>query len=206
MDVNKWAHYCGLGAIACCLRPRFERTETNRNDETEKQLPVILDTSHMGNECVIVKNGKRICGTGAALANAPLMQDKSYFEIKIQSGGDWALGIAHASCNFSKLPLGSDGTNWVLRSDGSLIHDGIAKDAISTLPAEGEYLGCSFDHVELNFYLNGKNLHCPMTGIKGTVYPIVSVDDGCIIDVNFDHFVYEPPPGYQKIMFEQNLL
>lgn len=42
---------------------------------------------HVGGDCVIVKSGRRICGTGAALANAPLVQDKSYFEIKIQCGG-----------------------------------------------------------------------------------------------------------------------
>ena len=41
----------------------------------------------VGVDCVIVKSGRRICGTGAALANAPLVQDKSYFEIKIQCGG-----------------------------------------------------------------------------------------------------------------------
>ena len=34
-----------------------------------------------------MKSGKRICGTGAALANAPLVQDKSYFEMKIQCSG-----------------------------------------------------------------------------------------------------------------------
>ena len=44
-------------------------------------------TSCIGVDCVIVKSGRRICGTGAALANAPLVQDKSYFEIKIQCGG-----------------------------------------------------------------------------------------------------------------------
>ena len=32
---------------------------------------------------MIVKSGRRICGTGAALANAPLVQDKSFFEMKI---------------------------------------------------------------------------------------------------------------------------
>lgn len=41
----------------------------------------------VGVDCVIVKSGRRICGTGAALANAPLVQDKSYYEIKIQCGG-----------------------------------------------------------------------------------------------------------------------
>jgi len=37
---------------------------------------------------VIVKNGQRICGTGAALANAPIVQNKAYFEAKLQSSGD----------------------------------------------------------------------------------------------------------------------
>ena len=36
---------------------------------------------------MIVKSGRRICGTGAALTNAPLVQDKSYFEFKVQCSG-----------------------------------------------------------------------------------------------------------------------
>jgi len=41
----------------------------------------------LGAGCVIVKNRRRLCGTGAALANAPIVQDKSYFEVMIQTGG-----------------------------------------------------------------------------------------------------------------------
>lgn len=33
--------------------------------------------------------------------------------------------------------------------------------------------GLTYDHVELNLYLNGKNMHCPASGIRGTVYPVV---------------------------------
>jgi hypothetical protein len=40
-----------------------------------------------------VKNGKRICGTGAALSNAPIAQDKAYFEVKIQSTGNIRLNM-----------------------------------------------------------------------------------------------------------------
>lgn len=40
-----------------------------------------------GVDCVVVKSGRRVCGTGGALANAPIVQDKSYFEVKIQCGG-----------------------------------------------------------------------------------------------------------------------
>ena len=32
--------------------------------------------------------------------------------------------------------------------------------------------GLTYDHVELNIYLNGENLNCPIYGIKGTVYPV----------------------------------
>ena len=32
--------------------------------------------------------------------------------------------------------------------------------------------GVSYDHVELNFFLNGKSLQCPMMGIRGTIYPV----------------------------------
>lgn len=34
----------------------------------------------MGLDAVIVKNGTRVCGTGAVLGTAAIMQDKAYFE------------------------------------------------------------------------------------------------------------------------------
>lgn len=37
---------------------------------------------------MVVKNGKRVCGTGAVLANAPIVQNKAYFEMKVQCGGE----------------------------------------------------------------------------------------------------------------------
>ena len=36
---------------------------------------------------MIVKSGRRICGAGGALADTPLNQDKTYFEIKVQASG-----------------------------------------------------------------------------------------------------------------------
>lgn len=41
----------------------------------------------VGYGAVIVKNGLRICGSGAALANSPVQQNKAYFEAKLQSSG-----------------------------------------------------------------------------------------------------------------------
>ena len=42
---------------------------------------VILDTSTMGHEAVVVKNGLRLCGTGSARGSAPILQDKAYWEV-----------------------------------------------------------------------------------------------------------------------------
>ena len=44
-----------------------------------------------GQDVVLVKSGRRICGSGAGLANAPIAQNKAYFEIKLQSTGGLAL-------------------------------------------------------------------------------------------------------------------
>jgi len=46
---------------------------------------------------VVVKNGQRICGTGAALANAPIVQNKAYFEAKLQSSGN-----CNPTCSFQR--------------------------------------------------------------------------------------------------------
>lgn len=50
---------------------------------------------------VIVKGGHRVCGSGAALGNAPLVQSKSYFEVKVQQGGMWSVGLATRQTDLS---------------------------------------------------------------------------------------------------------
>lgn len=41
----------------------------------------------------------------------------------------------------------------------------------AVMPVEGDIIGIAFDHVEMNFFLNGKNMEIPIRNIKGTVYP-----------------------------------
>jgi hypothetical protein len=136
------------------------------------QQQVVLDTNRMGVDCVIVKSGRRICGTGAALANAPLVQDKSYFEIKIQCGGVWGVGVATPLVRVDQVPLGGDAHSWVLTSDGSTVHNAEAITRLKERPSEGDVVSVSYDHVELNFFLNGKSMQCPVMGIRGMVYPV----------------------------------
>ncbi|XP_003389614.1 PREDICTED: SPRY domain-containing protein 7-like [Amphimedon queenslandica] len=167
---------------------------------------VVIDTSKMGVDCVVVKSGRRVCGTGAALANAPIVQDKSYFEVKIQCGGVWGVGLATPTVSLDTVPLGTDTNSWVLTSEGTTVHNSQTISRGKQKPNEGDIIGISYDHVEMNFFLNGKSMDLPVTGIRGTVFPAIYVDDGAILDVQFMDFTYPPPDGYDQILLERNLL
>ncbi|KAK3737321.1 hypothetical protein RRG08_067386 [Elysia crispata] len=188
--------------FCCCRDGAFGQGHVQMKD-----LPSVkLDTGFMGNDVVIVKNGRRICGNGAGLANAPIAQNKAYFEIKIQCTGTWGVGLATRRCNLNKAPLGTDGESWVLRQDGCIFHNSEEKSKLPDVPQEGDILGLSYDHIELNFFLNGSPMGTPLTGIKGTVYPVFYVDSGAVLDVQFEKFYHAPPPGFDPIMIEQSLL
>ncbi|KAH3812761.1 SPRY domain-containing protein 7-like [Dreissena polymorpha] len=189
----------------CCLRRLFGGSSPGHIKLQE--LPSVqLDPTNIGSEVVIVKNGKRLCGTGAAFSNAPINQDKAYFEVKVQSTGVWGVGLATRKCGVNKVPLGDNEEAWVLRHDGKLYHRNEEKGMLSQVPQEGDIVGLTYDHVELNFRLNDKPMNIPMTGIKGTVYPVFYVDDGATLDVQFNNFYYTVPDGYDSIMIEQRLL
>ncbi|KAL0614945.1 SPRY domain-containing protein 7 [Plecturocebus cupreus] len=110
-----------------------------------KEMPAVqLDTQHMGTDVVIVKNGRRICGTGGCLASAPLHQNKSYFEFKIQSTGIWGIGVATQKVNLNQIPLGRDVHSLVMRNDGALYHNNEEKNRLpaNSLPQEGDVVSC----------------------------------------------------------------
>ena len=198
-----------------CFGLMLDRGDDSHNTFVkEQQTPsVTLDTYRMGNDVVIVKNGHRICGSGAALATAPIHQDKAYFEVKVQQASNiFGVGLATKKTNLNSLPLGTDKFSWVLRGDGSIYHD---NNKLYQLPdslviAEGDIIGVAFDHLSLKFLLNNVELDYSLTGIKGGddqgVYPVVYVDDGSILDTSFHSFHYAPPTGYDRILIEQSLL
>lgn len=51
---------------ACCLR--FLQGSNYPDVVVSHRPEVALDTSRMGQDVVVVKNGRRLCGTGAAVA------------------------------------------------------------------------------------------------------------------------------------------
>lgn len=113
--------------VRCCIRPRgldsahWERVGLYSDDEDERETEVVmplytfaqpqpqtsvkLDLASAGQFAVIVKNSTRLCGSGAARATVPIVQDKAYFEVKLQSGGLWAVGLCHSKVRLQMSPL-----------------------------------------------------------------------------------------------------
>ncbi|KAJ1528840.1 hypothetical protein ONE63_007214 [Megalurothrips usitatus] len=186
---------------------------SNRRDQNgadSNREPILLDTNYMGHEVVIVKNGIRLCGNGGTIATAPINQNKAYWEIKLQQTGVWGVGLGTRNADLNSAPGGSDKDSWVLCNDGSLRHDKKEIGKITGVPGEtisdGDILGMTYDHEELKFYVNNVLVEPAMTGIRGTVYPILFVDEGAILDLCVERLHYTPPSGFDRIMLEQSLL
>uniref|UniRef100_A0A0A1WFL5 SPRY domain-containing protein 7 n=1 Tax=Zeugodacus cucurbitae TaxID=28588 RepID=A0A0A1WFL5_ZEUCU len=248
----------------CCLRTCFNQNmrKTGSSSNSKIREPdIYLDSSFAGPDVILLSRQLRITGSGGALATAPLVQSKSYFEIKIQQGGSWSVGLATRQADLTKKLGGCDKESWCLCSDNATRHNdetfrpvvvttqepisngnSIIKDSAAAagligiedvpednllgdsltvssncddsliaqpqhnFPDEGDIIGVAFDHIELNFYFNGKNLEVPFRNVKGAVYPVIFVGNGAIVDIILDTFHYGAPPGFEKIMLEQSLL
>ncbi|XP_030749688.1 SPRY domain-containing protein 7 [Sitophilus oryzae] len=203
-------------SVFCCLRGCLDGFNFKTPvQHIPKPNPIQLDTSFMGYEVVIVKGGQRACGAGAVLGNAPLVQSKSYFEVKVQQAGLWSIGLATRQTNLSLTVGGFDEFSWTLCSDHILRHNkqelfkiNISNNIEEGFQSiqEGDIIGVSFDHIQLKFYVNGKEIDYSISNIKGTTYPALYVDDGAILDIILENFTFPPPPGFDKIMLEQSLL
>uniref|UniRef100_U5EPW6 SPRY domain-containing protein 7 n=1 Tax=Corethrella appendiculata TaxID=1370023 RepID=U5EPW6_9DIPT len=222
----------------CCLKGLCLNGVFNTHPPKHVSRESQIKLQKIGHEVVIIKGGLRACGSGGALGSSPLVQSKSYFEVKIQQAGKWSVGLATENCDLNNVRGGQDSESWCLTSDNIVYHDkkeihelveqkpdsqeqqltvsipDLADPSTTTstfinqtgLPQEGDTIGVAYDHVELNFYLNGKNLNVPVLNIKSTVYPVIYVDDGAIVDLILDNFNFNMPAGFEKIMIEQSLL
>jgi len=194
-----------MGLISNCMYGEGDWSPTPDIPASQPIPDVILDTTTMGQEAVVVKNGMRLCGTGSARGSSPILQDKAYWEVKIQQGGIWSVGIGTPSADLNK-DLGLDHCSWAVTHSGIVRNKGQQEYKLNCVVDEGDVLGFSYDHVELNIFLNGQNLDTPVLGIKGTVFPVFYVDEGAILDAVFEKFNYPPPGGFERIMIEKTVL
>jgi hypothetical protein len=131
-----------------------------------------------------------VSGVGSVLANCPIEQTKSYFEVKVVENGSFCVGVSTRSENDLHLQLVDRPNTWCLQ---------VSPDDGKT----GDVIGIAFDLSEvrytLTFYRNGVEIpQKKISGIKGEVCAAASVANGALLEANFGQapFLFSPPNGY----------
>ena len=87
--------------------------------------------------------------------------------VKVQSDGTWGCGVAAEQCDLNKVP--TTDKSWMLTSERTIQKEGTDVESVDEI-CEGDVIGVTYDHVELQFYLNSN----PLGNFKGlaTLYLI----------------------------------
>ncbi|KAH7642507.1 SPRY domain-containing protein 7 [Dermatophagoides farinae] len=190
-----------------CLNRCFGFQSTRLTHFEQSFNEICLDGTSVGNDVVIIKKGRRICGSGGAITNFPIVQNKAYFEAKVQQSGNFGIGLATSNVDLNTIPLGTDSQSWVLRQDGTIVHDNKILYQLGNDIQEGDIIAILYDHVELRFHINNKPIEYEVRNVKGSeIYPVVYVDNGTIIDMYFSNFTHQPPSSFDAILIEKALL
>ena len=86
-----------------------------------------------------MKNGSRLCGTGAARSSTPILQNKAYWEFKLQQAGVWSCGLANPGCDLNK-DLGNDLNSWALTHENVIMVNGNVEQKLSQKISEGDII------------------------------------------------------------------
>ena len=177
--------------------------------EAETTQPRAQLAGEYKGKAVVVTKGTTVSGTGAALADTALHQDQAFFEVVLvtvpEGGAKFCVGLARK--RLGKLleeQLGNGTTTWGLQASTCTVEF-----------KKGDVIGAAYDQSSgrprMDFYHNGERLEgCAVTGIKGLVYPAVSVEEGTALKVNFavndSGFKHDVPPGFSGIMKARGLV
>lgn len=160
--------------------------------------PIGLSAKLRGTSVVV--EGGVISGTGSVLADAPVLQDKGYFEATVKTEGTFAVGVATKDSPLEGILAQEQPhqvpTAWTVTNGQKL--------------SAGDVIGCAVDQadypVQVYFY-KGSALLTQMSGVRGEVLPAFSVSDGAELVPNFGGATYgSMPPGFQGLIKCQSLL
>lgn len=148
----------------------------------------------------------RLSGTGKALGNTQLVQDKAYFEVRVVTSGEIRVGVAKATREHLDKGVGLDSESWGQSFTAT-------EELYSYKAPEQTVIGCLVDQSDyparINYTLNGERLESALvTGMRGPILPAVSLDAGAETEVVFDAglFQHDPPQGFSAVIFSQNFM
>ena len=120
-----------------------------------------------------------VSGTGTILGNSQLLQNKTYFEAHLTTPATFAIGLTANTRDELDKPLHARPQSYALSSD-----------RITPPPESGDTIGVWYDlsgvKAVLGFSRNGvRENGWSVVGVKGDVYPAVSVADGSVLRLVF---------------------
>ena len=197
-----------MGAMICTLVRSCLGEDDFNSASNRRRLPVVtMDRKYKGPR-VSVTSFVTV-GEGIALANAALHQSRAYWEIKVLDPGTFCCGVSHR-ISPDRLVGHLDQNKGGKHHWGVRFNDRDAKKHISVNP--GDTIGVLLDQSEvpiLHFQVNGKPLQGKsIRGIRGLVFPSVSVSQETRLDANFgpSKFRYPIPRGFSGVIRAQDVI
>ena len=154
--------------------------------------------------------GEQVRGSGTVLCNTSIQQDRAYFEVTVETPGEFRVG-----CGQRPKLAAEDYEGGALDK-----HLGEGSDATWGLPVAdlnaGDCIAVTYDQLssatpELNFYINGTMLEGAIIAKKtrGPVFPAISLAPPTVLRVNFgngDNFEHELPNGFMHVVPSSDLI
>jgi len=189
-----------LSKLCCCLKVYLPCLFADAKDSQT----ALVSFSDVKGPRVRISNFY-VAGVGTALVNVPVIQNRAYWEFKVVEAGHFCAGVCEPSKKNLDLQLNERKRTWTFSSRG-----------IKSECKKGSTVGLAYDLSDirpvLKIYLNGKlikTIKCSKD-MHGDVYPCVSVEEGCMLEANFEgslhNFQYGPPQHFSGIMYTRDIL
>jgi len=142
-------------------------------------------------------------GTQQTFANFAMSSGKWYWEI-VSTGTARFWGIAKNTSGLNKSPgEDADSYGWgdFHGTTGEKWHNG-SYSAYGTYPSAGDVVGVAFDadNGTLTYYVNGTSQGTAFTGITGTYFPVVGIDNTThILNAGQRAFAYSAPSNHKAL-------
>ena len=125
--------------------------------------------------------------------------------------GTFGVGLSSKEIDLNCVPLSVrpqlEANYCVFTNNAEVEQDGKKMFKMENIKLElNDVIGVAYDHIEVKFFLNNKQIEKTFQGLKGELYPVLYVNNGAILDAFFSSFQYGVPSGYDKIMIEKSLL
>lgn len=156
-----------------------------------------------------------VAGSGLALAETPVEQDRAYWEWRVKVVND-PPGDASPTTLMFGVSNKRNSKFYEIMAESSIPPEKHGTKFMNAVPnlKDGDVVGVVVRQSEIpmvQLYLNGEIVGVDFSRFRGTVFPSVYLPPGCAVSATFlyrdDQFVRGPPiPGLEPLIAERSLM